>query len=82
MKHDNNTKDLLKRWVLPILSGMATLILTVGEAWNIPDYKAISITFGALATFLTYVLNEASKSYMKDKTIVSVPSNNDEYIGG
>ena len=78
----NNTYDLLKRWVLPILTGMATLILTVGEAWNIPQYKAISITFGALATFLTYVLNEASKSYMKDKAIISVPSNNDEHIGG
>ena len=78
----NNTYDTLKRWVLPILTGIATLILTVGEAWNIPDYKAISITFGALATFLTYVLNEASKSYMKDKAIISVPSNNDEHIGG
>ena len=78
----NKTYDVLKRWVLPILTGMATLILTVGEAWNIPQYKAISITFGALATFLTYVLNEASKSYMRDKTIVSVPSGNDEYIGG
>lgn len=78
----NNTYDILKRWVLPILTGMATLILTVGEAWNIPNYKAISITFGALATFLTYVLNEASKSYMKDKTIISIPSNNDEHIGG
>lgn len=78
----NNTYDLLKRWVLPCLTGLGTLVLTIGEAWNIPDYKAISITFGALATFLTYVLNEASKSYMKDKAIVSVPSNNDEYIGG
>ena len=78
----NNTYDILKRWVLPILTGMATLILTVGEAWNIPDYKAISITFGALATFLTYVLNEASKYYMKDKAIISVPSSNDEHIGG
>lgn len=78
----NKTYDLLKRWVLPCLTGMATLILTVGEAWNIPQYKAISITFGALATFLTYVLNEASKSYMKDKTIISMPSSNDEHIGG
>lgn len=78
----NKTYDILKRWVLPILTGMATLVLTVGEAWNIPQYKAISITFGALATFLTYVLNEASKFYMKDKTIVSMPSSNDEHIGG
>ena len=77
----NSTYDFLKRWVLPCLTGMATLVLTIGEAWNIPQYKAISITFGALATFLTYVLNEASKSYMKDKQIISRPENNDE-IGG
>lgn len=68
----NNTYDILKRWVLPILTGLATLVLTVGEAWNIPNYKAISITFGALATFLAYVLNEASKNYMKDKAIITV----------
>lgn len=77
----NNTYDFLKRWVLPILTGLATLVLTVGEAWNIPNYKAISITCGALATFLAYVLNEASKSYMKDKTIISIPSD-DETVGG
>lgn len=76
----NAVYDFLKRWLLPCLTGMATLVLTVGEAWNIPEYKAISITFGALATFLTYVLNEASKSYMKDKAIVTV-SDSDE-IGG
>ena len=78
----NKTYDLLKRWVLPCLTGMATLVLTIGEAWDIPQYKAISITFGSLDTFLTYVLNEASKSYMKDKTIISMPSSNDEHIGG
>lgn len=77
----NKTYDFLKKWVLPILTGLATLVLTVGEAWNIPNYKAISITCGALATFLAYVLNEASKSYMKDKAIISVPTD-DEIAGG
>lgn len=78
---NNQTYDFLKRWVLPILTGLATLVLTVGEAWNIANYKAISITFGACATFLAYVLNEASKSYMKDKAIITVPSD-DSHIGG
>lgn len=78
----NKTYDVLKRWVLPCLTGMATLVLTVGEAWNIPQYKAISITFGALATFLTYVLNEASKSYFQNKQIVSVPEEYTDHIGG
>lgn len=62
--------DILRRWVQPILTGLATFTLTVGEAWNIPQYKAISITFGALATLLAYVLNEASKNYFADKSIV------------
>ena len=53
---NNSTYDFLKRWVLPVLTGLATLVLTVGEAWSIPNYKAISITFGACATFLAYVL--------------------------
>lgn len=78
----NKVYDILKRWVLPCLTGMATLVLTVGEAWNIPYYKAISITFGALATFLTYVLNEASKSYFQNKQIVSVPEEYTGHIGG
>jgi len=79
---NNNTYDLLKRWVLPVLTGLATLVLTVGEAWNIPNYRAISITFGACATFLAYVLNEASKNYMKDKTIITIADPDDSHIGG
>ena len=67
----NQTYDFLKRIVLPVLTGLGTFCLTVGEAWNIPHYKEIAITLGALATFLAYVLNESSKNYMKDKEIVS-----------
>lgn len=78
----NKAYDFLKQWVLPILTGLATLVLTVGEAWNIPDYKAISITCGALATFLAYVLNEASKAYMRNKQIVQVPDDHTDFIGG
>lgn len=67
----NNTYNFLRRWLQPILTGLATFTLTVGEAWNIPKYKAISITFGALATLLAYVLNESSKAYFADKEIVT-----------
>lgn len=67
----NNSYDILKRWVLPLLSALGTFCLTVGEAWNIPYYKEVSITFGALATLLAYVLNEASKKYMENKMIVT-----------
>ena len=65
------TYDFLKRIVLPVLTGLGTFCLTVGETWNITHYKEISITLGALATFLAYVLNESSKNYMKDKEIVT-----------
>ena len=68
---NNNTYDFLRRWLQPILTGLATFTLTVGEAWNIPQYKAVSITFGALATLLAYVLNESSKAYFADKEIVT-----------
>ena len=71
----NKTYDILKRWVLPILTGLGTFCLTVGEAWSIPYYKEVSITFGALATLLAYVLNEASKKYMEDKVIVTKEEN-------
>ena len=68
----NKTYDFLKRIVLPVLTGLGTFCLTVGETWNIPHYKEISITLGAIATFLAYVLNESSKQYMKDKEIVTI----------
>ena len=68
---NNKTYNFLRRWLQPILTGLATFTLTVGEAWNIPQYKAISITFGALATLLAYVLNESSKAYFADKEIVT-----------
>lgn len=67
----NQTYDILKRLVLPVLTGLSAFCLTVGEAWIIPHYKEIAITLSALATFLAYVLNESSKQYMKDKEIVS-----------
>lgn len=66
----NEMYDFLKRILLPVFTGLATFCLTVGEAWSIPYYKEISITLGALATFLAYVINESSKAYMKDKEIV------------
>lgn len=78
----NKVYDALKRYCLPILIAMGPLVLTVGEAWNIPHYKEIAITVGALATFLTTILNEASKSYFQNKQIVSVPEEYNGHIGG
>lgn len=78
----NKVYDALKRYCLPILIAMGPLVLTSGEAWNIPHYKEIAITIGALATFMTTILNEASKSYFQNKQIISVPEEYTDHIGG
>lgn len=66
----NNLYDVLKRIVLPLLTGLDTFVLTVGEVWAIPYYREIAITLGATATLLAFMLNEASKKYMEDKEII------------
>ena len=68
--------DLLKIWVLPILPGGATFIITLGELWHIPYSKEIAGTMTATATLISFVLTNASKSYFKDKEIVDVGVNN------
>ena len=66
----NKMYDVLKNIILPLLTGLDTFVITVGEVWAIPYYKQIAITLGAMATLLSFILNEASKQYMKDKLIV------------
>ena len=68
--------DLLKIWVLPILTGGATFIITLGELWHIPYSKEIAGTMTATATLISFILTNASKSYFKDKEIVDVGVNN------
>ena len=68
--------DLLKIWVLPILTGGATFIITLGELWHIPYSKEIAGTMTALATLISFILTNASKAYFKDKEIVDVGVNN------
>lgn len=62
--------DILKIWVLPILTGGATFIITLGELWHIPYSKEIAGTMTATATLISFVLTNASKSFFKDKEIV------------
>ena len=68
--------DILKIWVLPILTGGATFIITLGELWHIPYSKEIAGTMTATATLISFVLTNASKSYFKDKEIVSTVVDN------
>lgn len=72
MKLADKWYDILKNWVIPILTGGATLVLTVGELWHFPTdtIKAVAGTMTALATFISFLLSSASKEYFKDKEIV------------
>lgn len=72
MKLSDKWYDILKNWVIPILTGGATLVLTVGELWHFPTdtIKAVAGTMTALATFISFLLSSASKEYFKDKEIV------------
>lgn len=78
MKLSDSMYDILKNWVIPILTGGATLILTVGELWHFPTdtVKAVAGTMTALATFISFVITSSSKAYFKDKEIVDVGLNN------
>ena len=66
----SKTYDILKNWVLPILTGGATFIITLGELWGIPYSKEVAGTMTALATLISFILNQASKAYFADKDIV------------
>lgn len=78
MKLSDKWYDILKNWVIPILTGGATLILTVGELWHFPSdtVKAVAGTMTALATFISFVITSSSKAYFKDKEIIEVEYNN------
>lgn len=72
----NKVYDILKIWVLPILTGGATFIITLGELWHIPYSKEIAGTMTALATLISFILTNASKVFFADKEIVDVGVNN------
>lgn len=78
MKISDKTYDFIKNWLLPILTGGATFIITCGELWHFPNdtVKAIAGTMTALATFISFVITSASKTYFKDKEIVDTGVNN------
>jgi len=80
---NNKTYDILKNWVIPILTGGATLILTVGELWHFPTdtVKAVAGTMTAVATFISFLINSSSKAYFKDKEIVNTAINNNSLNG-
>lgn len=69
---NNKTYDFLKKYLIAILTGGATLVLTLGKIWGLPYCEQIASTMTAIATFITFIINNASKNYFKDKEIVSI----------
>lgn len=72
----DKTYDILKNWVIPILTGGATFVITMGELWHISYSKEIAGTMTALATLISFILTNASKVYFKDKEIIDTSVNN------
>lgn len=73
---NSKTYDILKNWVLPILTGGATFVITLGELWHIPYSKEIAGTMTATATLISFILNQSSKSYFSNKEIIDIEYNN------
>jgi len=55
--------DFIKRMVLSVLPGMATLYFTLGSIWGLPHVEQIVGTFAAIATFLGILLRMSAQSY-------------------
>lgn len=70
MKLSNEQYDFIKKILLPLLTGGATFVLTIGKLWGIPYAEQIAGTMTALATLISFVINSASKEYFSDKQIV------------
>lgn len=70
MKLSNEQYDFIKKILLPLLTGGATFVLTVGKLWGLPYAEQIAGTMTALATLISFVINSASKEYFSDKEIV------------
>lgn len=70
MNLSNEQYDFIKKILLPLLTGGATFVLTIGKLWGIPYAEQIAGTMTALATLISFVINSASKEYFSDKQIV------------
>lgn len=81
MQMNSKTYDFLKNFIIPLLTGGATFILTLGDIWHIAYAKEIGATLTALATLISFMLNSSSKAYFSDKEIVNSLNNRDTEIG-
>lgn len=74
----DTTYNFLKNFLIPCLTGGATFVLTLGDIWHIPYAKEIGATMTALATLVSFIINQASAEFFKNKEIVEQGINNKE----
>ena len=65
---NNKTYDILKWISTVVLPALATLILAIGQIWNVTVWTVpIGATIAAVATFMGAVLGISSIQYAKQK---------------
>lgn len=66
----NKTYDLLKWISTVVLPALATLVLAIGQIWNVTTWTVpIGATIAAVATFMGAVLGISSIQYAKQKEV-------------
>lgn len=64
----NKTYDLLKWISTVVLPALATLVLAIGQIWNVTTWTVpIGATIAAVATFMGAILGISSIQYAKQK---------------
>lgn len=66
----NKVYNILKILSAPILPAVATLLIGLGEIWNLPIMVPIAGTLTLIATCLSTILAKLSADFFKDKEIV------------
>ena len=67
MRISDNTYDLLKMIAIRVIPALDTLILTIGQIWDLPYYAQIGATVSAIGVFLAVILGVSTATYLKDK---------------
>lgn len=67
MKMSNKVYNILKYVALIVLPALATLLLGLGELWNISMMPKIAGTVTLIATFLGTILQVSTAKYWADK---------------
>lgn len=67
MKLTNRWYNILKYVALIVLPALATLLLGLGELWDIEIMPKIAGTVTLLATFLGAILQVSTAKYWKEK---------------